>query len=75
VVAIFFCQHKPLKLACPSWRQKLTVVLLDGGIATVCQGATGAIAKPCYIVLVPAEVLDFGLGLEAAMPVVDDLRR
>ena len=49
------------------------VLLPDGGISAVGQGTGAAIAQACHIVLVSAEVLALGLGLEAAMLMIDDL--
>ena len=45
----------------------------DGGISAVGQGTGATIAQPGHIVLISAEVLALGLGLEAAMLMVDDL--
>lgn len=50
-----------------------SVFLLDCGIPAVGQRAGGAVAQTCDVVLIPAEVLRLGFGLEAAVVVVDDL--
>ena len=49
------------------------VLLLDCGIATVCQGARAPVAQASDVVLITAKVLRLRFGFEAAVVVVYDL--
>lgn len=50
-----------------------TVLLLDGCVSAVCQRAAAPVAQARDVVFIAAEVLDLRLGLEAAVPMVDNL--
>lgn len=51
----------------------LALVLPDGRVPGVCERARGTVAEAGHVVLVPAKVLPVGLGLVAAVAMVDDL--
>lgn len=50
-----------------------TILLLDSGISAVGQGTAAAVAQACHVELISAKVLCLGLGLVAAVPVIDHL--
>lgn len=45
------------------------------GISAVCEGTAAAVAETCDVVLISAEIECFGLGLEAAVVMIDDLHK